>query len=195
MTDPHIPNTPGASTQSVHAGRRRDQPHHSLTTPLVQTATYTFENTGALIDFMEAKVWGDGIEREEYGRYGNPTTRAVEERLAALEGAEDALLFSSGMAAITNALLTILSAGTHVIMTDDCYRRTRQFVWTFLKRLGIESTTVPMGDYDALEAAIQPNTRLIISESPTNPYLRVLDLPRLVAIARKHRIKTFIDAT
>lgn len=195
MTDPHTNGAPGASTQSVHAGRRRAQPQHALTTPIVQTATYTFENTGALVEFMEAKVWGDGIEREEYGRYGNPTTRAVEERLAQLEGAEDALLFGSGMAAITTTLLTILSSGSHVILTDDCYRRTRQFVWTFLKRLGIESTTVPMGDYEALEAAIQPNTRLIVSESPTNPYLRCLDLPRLVAIARQHRLKTFIDAT
>jgi cystathionine gamma-synthase len=195
MPDIHSHETDGASTRSVHAGRSRRQPHHSLTTPLVQTATYTFDDTAGLIDFMEAKVWGDGMAREEYGRYGNPTTRAVEERIAALENAEDALLFASGMAAITTTLLSVLSAGTHVILTDDCYRRTRQFVWTFLKRFGIESSTVPMGDYEALEAAIQPNTRLIVSESPTNPYLRVLDLPRFVNIAQRHKIKTLVDTT
>lgn len=182
-------------TQSVHAGRARSQPQHSLNTPLVQTATYTFQDTTDLVEFMEAKCWGDGVDREEYGRYGNPTTRAAEVRLAALEGAEDALLFTSGMTAVTTAMLSMLSAGQHIIMTDDCYRRTRQFVWTFLKRFGIENTVVKMGDYAGLEAAIQPNTRLIISETPTNPYLRVLDLPRLAEIARKKRVKTLIDAT
>jgi cystathionine gamma-synthase len=95
----------------------------------------------------------------------------------------------------TNILLSMLSAGSHVIFTDDCYRKTRNFCQTFLKRLGIESTQVAMGDYEALEGAIQPNTRLIISESPTNPYLRVVDLERLVKIATRSRVKTMIDAT
>jgi cystathionine gamma-synthase len=190
----------GLLTQAVH-GRiqsRRTQANHALVTPLVQTATYTFENTADLCNFMEAKMWGTDpamAERGEYGRYGNPTVRAVEQRLAALENGGDAMLFPTGMSAITNILLSMLSAGSHVIFTDDCYRKTRNFCQTFLKRLGIESTQVPMGDYEALEAAIQPNTRLIISESPTNPYLRVVDLERLVAIARSHRIKTMIDAT
>lgn len=195
MTAIQARTTTGPSTQSVHAGRARQQPHDSLTTPLIQTATYTFADTADLTGFMQAKVWGDGAQREEYGRYGNPTVRAVEARLAALEGAQDALLFASGMAAVTATLLSILPTNSHIILTDDCYRRTREFALTFLKRLGIESTLVPMGDYDALEAAIQPNTRLIVSESPTNPYLRVLDLPRVVEIAKRHRVKTLVDAT
>ena len=185
----------GTSTQAVHGGRERQQPNNALTTPLVQSSTYTFEDTAALTDFMESKAWGDGAAREEYGRYGNPTVRAVEQRLAALEGAEDALLFASGMAAITNTLLSILPSGSHIILTDDCYRRTRQFALTFLKRLGIESSIVPMGDYDALEDAIRPNTRLIVSESPTNPYLRVLDIERVVEIAKRQRVKTLLDTT
>ncbi|MFZ0544710.1 MAG: aminotransferase class I/II-fold pyridoxal phosphate-dependent enzyme [Candidatus Promineifilaceae bacterium] len=190
----------GVATQAVH-GRlqnRRTQAGHSLITPVVQTATYTFENTADLRAFMEAKMWGTDpamAERGEYGRYGNPTVQSVEKRLAALENGGDALLFPTGMSAITNILLSMLSSGSHVIFTDDCYRKTRAFCQTFLKRLGIESTQVPMGDYESLEAAIQPNTRLIISESPTNPYLRVVDLERLVAIARRNRIKTMIDAT
>lgn len=177
---------------------RNSQPHHALVTPLVQTATYTFTDTADLCAFMEAKMWGtdpDMAERGEYGRYGNPTVRSVEKRLAALENGDDALLFPTGMAAVTNVLLSMLSAGSHVIFTDDCYRKTRQFCQTFLQRLGIESTQVPMGDFEALEDAIRPNTRIIISESPTNPYLRVVDLHRLVEIARRHRIKTIIDAT
>jgi len=190
----------GLPTQAVH-GRiqgRRALANHALVTPVVQTATYTFENTADLCNFMEAKMWGTDpamAERGEYGRYGNPTVRAVEKRLAALENGGDAMLFPTGMSAITNILLSMLSTGSHVVFTDDCYRKTRNFCQTFLKRLGIESTQAPMGDYEALEGAIQPNTRLIISESPTNPYLRVVDLERLVAIARQHRVKTMIDAT
>jgi cystathionine gamma-synthase len=190
----------GLPTQAVH-GRiqsRRPQANHALVTPVVQTATYTFENTADLCNFMEAKMWGTDpamAERGEYGRYGNPTVRAVEKRLAVLENGDDAMLFPTGMSAITNVLLSMLSTGSHVIFTDDCYRKTRVFCQTFLKRLGIESSQVPMGDFEALEAAVQPNTRLIISESPTNPYLRVVDLERLTAIARKRRVKTMIDAT
>jgi cystathionine gamma-synthase len=183
------------STRVVHAGEKRLKPHHAITTPIVQTSTYTFENTQDLIDFMEAKIWGDETEREEYGRYGNPTIAAAEAKLADLDSGQAAILFSSGMAAITTTLLTLLSAGGHVIMTDDCYRRTRQFVTKFLSRYGVEATQVPMGDYEALEAAIRPNTKVILSESPTNPYLRVLDLEKLVAIAKQHKIKTIIDST
>jgi cystathionine gamma-synthase len=192
------PLSPGPSTLSVH-GRLEDRatkPNHALITPIMQTATYTFANTADLCHFQEAKMWGGTEGRREYGRYGNPTIRAVEKRIAALENGEDALLFPSGMTAVTNTLLSILPTGSHVIFTDDCYRKTQQFCHTFLARLGITSTEVPMGDYAALEAAIQPNTRIIVSESPTNPYLRVVDLERLAAIARRHkRIKTLIDAT
>ena len=192
------PFSPGPSTLSVH-GHVEGRPanlNHALITPIAQTATYTFENTADLVNFQEAKLWGGAGGRREYGRYGNPTVRAVEKRIAALENGGDALLFPSGMTAVTHTLLSILPTGSHVIFTDDCYRKTQQFCHTFLARLGIESSEVPMGDYNALEAAIQPNTRLIISESPTNPYLRVVDLERLVAIAQRHkRVKTLIDAT
>jgi len=183
------------STRVVHAGEKRVKPHHAITTPIVQTSTYTFENTRDLVDYMEARLWGDEIEREEYGRYGNPTIAAVEAKLANLDSGEAACLFSSGMAAVTTTLLSLLSAGSHVIMTDDCYRRTRQFVTKFLARYGVEATQVPMGDYEAMEAAIRPHTKVILSESPTNPYLRVLDLKKLVAIAKKHNLKTIVDST
>lgn len=188
----------GISTRSVHGKMESRHPHahHALTTPLVQTATYTFTNTADLCNFMEAKLWGGLEGRGEYGRYGNPTVQAVEKHIAALEKGEDALLFPTGMTAVTNVLLSILPTGSHVIFTDDCYRKTRQFCNTFLKRLGIETSQVPMGDYAALEAAIRPETRVIISESPTNPYLRVADLERIATIAKQHkRIKTLIDST
>jgi cystathionine gamma-synthase len=183
------------STRVVHAGEKRVKPHHAIATPIVQSSTYTFENTRDLIDYMEAKMWGDETEREEYGRYGNPTIATAEAKLANLDSGEDACLFASGMAAVTTTLLSLLSAGSHVIMTDDCYRRTRQFITKFLARYGVEATQVPMGDYGAMEAAIRPNTKVILSESPTNPYLRVLDLEKLAAIAKKHNLKTIVDST
>lgn len=185
---------PGSSTQAVHGGRKSN-PYHAITDPIVQSATYTFEDTADLVHFMEYRLWGPVEGRVEYGRYGNPTVSAVEARLATLEGAGDAILFASGMAAITTALLALLSSGDHLVITDDSYRRTRQFCLTYLKRLGIECSIVPMGDYTALEQAIRPETRLVVSESPTNPYLRVLDLERFVAVASRRRVKTLVDST
>ena len=180
----------GPSTTAVHAGEPRPKPAHALATPIVQTATYSFASTQELIDHFEGK-----IDRVEYGRYGNPTQRIAEAKLAALEGAGDCLLFSSGMAAMTTTLFAILSRGTHVVVTDDSYRRTRQFLNQTLHRYGIEVSTVPAGDYDALEDAIRPTTRALVSESPTNPYNRIMDLARFADIGRRHRVKTVIDGT
>jgi cystathionine gamma-synthase len=157
----------------------------------VQTATYTFADTRELCEHFETR----GSGRVEYGRYGNPTQRIAEQKLSALEGAEDGLLFGSGMAAVTTALFALLSRGAHVVVTDDSYRRTRQFLNQTLHRYGIEVSTVPAGDYEAMEDALRPTTRVLLSESPTNPYNRVLDLDRVAEIARRHRVKTIIDST
>lgn len=186
---------PRLATEVVHAGEIRPFPHHALTLPILETATYTFENTTDLRQFMDARMWGLAEGRVEYGRYGNPTVSAVEAKLSVLEAGEAAILFSSGMAAVTTALLSLLYADDHIVITDDSYRRTRQFCLTFLKRWRIESTVVSAGDLEQLEGAIQSNTKVIISESPTNPYLRVMDLERLVAIAKRHKVKTLIDST
>jgi cystathionine gamma-synthase len=188
----------GSGTRVIHDGvDRKKKTEHSMTMPIVQSATYTFSDTADLSEFMHGKVWsGTTNGREEYGRYGNPTVQAVENKLAQLEGGEDAVLFASGMAALTTVLLASLPTGTHIIMTDDCYRRTRQFCETWLLRLGIETSIVPVADYDAIEAAIQPKkTRFIISESPTNPYLRLADFARVAEIGRTHKIRTMIDST
>lgn len=187
----------GPSTAAVHGGVERQNSQHTISSPIVQAATYTFADSDDLTQFMQQKVWGEGThEREDYGRYGNPSIYAVEHRLASLEGGESALLFPSGMAAITTLLLASLPSGTHVIMTDDCYRRTRQFCLTFLKRLGIETSVVPMGDYEAMVGAIIPKqTRFIISESPTNPYLRLADFERIATIGKAYKVRTVIDST
>jgi cystathionine gamma-synthase len=181
----------GPSTLAVHGGEPRSKPAHALTTPIVQTATYTWANSQELKDHFDGK----SAARIDYGRYGNPTQRIAEAKLAALDSAGDCLLFSSGMAAMTTTLFALLSRGTHVVVTADSYRRTRQFLNQTLHRYGIEVSTVPPGDYEALEDAIRPTTRVLVSESPTNPYNRVLDLERFAAIGRQHRVRTVIDAT
>jgi cystathionine gamma-synthase len=184
-----------ADTQSVHAGEDRRKPHGALTTPIVQTSTYTFRDTAEILDFMQYKAEHEKAPREEYGRYGNPTLRAAERKLAALEGAEAAVLFASGMSAITTALLALLSAGDHIVLVSDSYHRTREFALSFMGRWGIETSLAPIDDLQSLEAAIRPNTRLIFAETPTNPYLRVIDLEHLAAIARKHGMLTMVDST
>jgi cystathionine gamma-synthase len=180
----------GPSTQAVHGGEPRTKMTSAIATPIIQSATFTFANTQELSDYFEGR-----IEREEYGRYGNPTQRVAECKLAALEGAEDGLLFSSGMAAITTTLFAMTTKGAHVVVTDDAYRRTRQFLHQILRRYGVEVSTVPAGDYDRMEESVRQTTRLIFSESPTNPYNRILDLERVADIGRRHRVKTIIDST
>jgi cystathionine gamma-synthase len=185
-------------TLAVHGARSLDgpspekKPFDAVPTPIVLSATYAFASTAEIRDHFEGRV-----EREEYGRYGNPTVRSAERVLASLEHAGDAALFSSGMAAITTALLAMLKSGDHVVLGSDCYRRTRQFVEKSLSRFGIGSTLFDPGDLAALERAIVPGkTRVVLTELPTNPYLRVADLPAIAAVAKKHRgVKVLVDAT
>ncbi len=188
------PNATANKTDCVHAGEPRRRPNHTLTAAIAQTATFTFDDSNDLERYMRGE--DADPDREEYGRYGNPTVREVERRLAALEGTDDAVLFSSGMAAITSTILALTKAGDHVVLFRDCYRRTRQFVGGMLGRFGVSSSLVAPGDLDALAGTIAPNTKLIISESPTNPYLSCVDLARLASIAKAHRgLRSVIDAT
>ena len=136
-----------------------------------------------------------GKEHFEYGRYGNPTAQIAERRLADLEGAEDCVVFSSGMSAITTTILTLVQSGNHIVITDDSYKKTLEFCKSYLKQFSIGCTIVPFGDYGVLEKSIRKNTRFIFSESPTNPYLNIFDLVKLKKIASKHDILTLIDST
>ena len=187
-----LPPKISLSTRAVHAGEAAHKPHDAITTPIVNTATYVFADTATMRDHFEGR-----IEREEYGRYGNPTVRVAERKLAALDGAEDAVVFSSGMAAATTTLLGLLKTGDHIVLTSDCYRRTRQFTVSFLSRYGITATLVEPGDLAGLEAALVPGkTKVILSESPTNPYLRVADFRKLNEIKRRFgTAKLVIDGT
>jgi len=181
---------PGLSTLSVHAGEDRQKVAHAITDPIFVASTYTFANTKAVIDYIEQKQ-----PREEYGRYGNPSERVLERKLAALDGGESALVFSSGMSALVVLLLTKLNAGDEVLFFDECYHRSREFCAKHLSRFGVTTREVRACDYDALEAAVTPRTRLLISESPTNPHLSVVDLERFAEIGRRREVETLIDAT
>lgn len=186
----------GLSTQAVHAGSARVKPNHALVDPIFQTSTYTFDRMADVVAYEESHKQGHPlIDQFEYGRYGNPTVSAAEARLAALEHAGAAIQVASGMAAITYTLLHLLPAGSHVVMTDDSYRRTRQFCETYLKRYHVDCSIVPLGDYEAMQAAIRPETRALFSETPSNPYLHILDLERFAAIGKQHGVTTIIDST
>ena len=178
------------STLAVHAGEDRQKPGHAITDPIFCSSTYTFADTQSVIDFIEQK-----LPREEYGRYGNPSEKVAERKLAALEGGEAALLFSTGMSAIVGLLMTKLNSGDEVIFFDECYHRSREFCVKHLSRFGVVTKQVQACDYEAMQAAISPRTKLLVSESPTNPHLSVVDLEKFVAIGRKHGVETLIDAT
>jgi cystathionine gamma-synthase len=180
-------------TDAVHAGTPQARPGHTLAPAIAQTATYTFRDTAELSAYFEGR--DADPDRQEYGRYGNPTVLEVERRVAALDGAEEALLFASGMAAVTTAILALVKAGDHVVLFRDGYRRTRQFVTGLLARFGVTHSLVEPASLPALTEALTPRTRLIVTEIPTNPYLRCVDLGQLAAIARGASAKTLVDAT
>jgi cystathionine gamma-synthase len=178
------------STLAVHAGEERQKFGHSITDPIMCAATYTFENTQAVIDYIVEKQ-----PRGEYGRYGNPAEAVIERKLAALENGEEAILYSSGMAAIVGLLMTKLNAGDEVVFFDECYHRSREFCVKHLSRFGVVTRQVKACDYGAMESAINAQTKLLISESPTNPHLSIVDLQRFVELGRRHGVETLIDAT
>lgn len=177
-------------TQSVHAGERELKHYDAITVPIVQTSTFTFRNTRQIKLYTSKR-----LARYEYGRYGTPTQTAVERKLAALEGAEDCLLFDSGMGAVTSTLLAILSQGDHIVFTDDVYVQTMRFCTMQLPRFGIRCTVTKMGDYAALERAITKETKIVFTESPTNPYLNVIDMERMQAIRKWYKGLMIIDST
>ncbi len=180
----------GISTRAIHAGEDREHYADAITTPIVQSSTYAFKDSREVEAYTK-----EGKERFEYGRYGNPTERVAQRRLAEMEGAADCVIFSSGMSAITTTILALVESGDHIVITDDAYKKTLEFCNSYLRRFGVDCTVVPFGDYDALDQAVRAETKFIFSESPTNPYLNIFDLEKLKTIAAKHDVLTVIDST
>jgi cystathionine gamma-synthase len=177
------------STRAVHGGEDRFKYADSITVPIVQTSTFVFKDENDVREYTAGRK-----QRFEYARYGSPTSRTAELKLAELEGAEDALLFDCGMSALTCTLLTLLSAGDHLILTSDVYKKTLQFAHDDLPRFGVTTSTVEP-TVEAIAAAIRPETALIFTESPTNPYVYVVDSEKLAKVGKKAGVTVFIDTT
>lgn len=178
------------NTMMIHGERTSERQVGAIATPLVPAVAYSFPNTEEAV----STVCGEK-EGVYYGRYGNPTTRAVEERIAMLEEAEDALGVASGMAAISGALLAFLKHGDHVITTKDVYGGTHKFLTGLATRFGIACDFVDCTNLEKVERAIRPNTRVLYLETPSNPCLTVLDIEALSQVAHRHGLKVIVDNT
>ena len=174
-------------TEAVRGGIGLSKKNGPLSTPIYQTST--FEVTD-----MEEQVRATPTDHF-YTRYGNPTHTVAENAIAELEGAEAALLFASGMSAITTTVLALTKAGDHIVAQRDIYGGATKFFTQWLPKFGVEVTLVDTTDYQQHAKAIRPNTKILHLESPTNPTLRVVDLKKVAAVAKQHGITTLIDST
>ncbi|WP_077288091.1 methionine gamma-lyase [Cognaticolwellia aestuarii] len=177
-------------TQAIHSGRINDEQFGSLATPLYQTSTFIFDNAQ-----QGAERFAGEAEGYIYSRLGNPTTRQLEMRVAAMEGMEDAAATATGMGAVSGALLANLSSGDHLISSKAVYGCSFALMNHQLTRWGIEVSFVDMANPAEIEAAIKPNTKVVFLETPVNPNLAVYDLAVIGKIAQKHNIISIVDNT
>ena len=177
------------ATRAIHSGEEKHGIGAPVTTPIVRTSTFTFSSTA------EMKRWAEGRSKAYiYTRYGNPTLTVAEEKIAALEGAEAAVVTASGMAAISSALLAVLKAGDELIASLQLYGGSYRLLRDILPRLGIRVRHVG-NNLAGIENLLSKNTRVLYTESPTNPTLRLVDLRKAAAFARKHRLVSIVDNT
>lgn len=184
----------GFATRAIHAGERPDPTTHAHNTPIYATATFAFDTAAEKEDAVDRALAWDPTAYF-YSRTGNPTNRALEEKIASLEGAEDAVVSSSGMAAVASTLFAHLDAGDHLVVGDELFVITRVLWEEDLPRRNISVTAVDMTDLAAVEAAITPETRLLLFETATNPRLRVADIEAVCALAHRHGIVVIADNT
>ncbi|WDD97946.1 methionine gamma-lyase [Thalassomonas actiniarum] len=177
-------------TQAIHSGRINDEQFGSLATPLYQTSTFIFDDAKQGADRFAGEAEG-----YIYSRLGNPTTRQLEMRVAAMEGMEDAAATATGMGAVSGALLANLQCGDHIISSKAVYGCSYALMSHMLTKFGIEVTFVDMTEPENIENAIQENTKVIFLETPINPNMVVLDLAAIAAIAKKHDIISIADNT
>ncbi|MCK5251056.1 MAG: methionine gamma-lyase [Spirochaetaceae bacterium] len=170
----------GFATKSIHGGFPAENTTGALTTPIYQTATFSFDSAE-----QGGRIFSAEEEGYLYSRVGNPTTAQLEERLAILEGAEASLALSSGMGAITAALWTILKAGDHIVSSRTIYGCTHELFEFGLSRFNVDVSFVDMTDPDNVRKAMRKNTRLIFVETPANPNLILNDIEAISAIAHE----------
>ena len=169
-------------TRILHEAAARDKQTGALSVPVYHASTYH------QADIEKTPQW-------EYGRSANPTRFALEELLAALEGAAAGFAFSSGMAAVTAAITSFVNSGDHIVATRDIYGGSYRFLTGYLNRFGVTHTFVDTTDPQNVQNALLPNTKVLFLESPSNPLLKITDLEAMVGTARKRNILTIIDST
>ena len=178
------------ATLAVHAGEAPCAVTGALDTPIYQSTTFVSADSDEM-----AAVYGEEKFGYMYTRYGNPTLRALEQKVSALEGGEASLAFASGMAAISSAILGYVKVGDHVVAARSLYGAAYNFLNIKLPRFGASTTFVQSTRLEDFEKAIQPNTRLIYFESPSNPVLEIVDIAALARLGRERGIPTVIDNT
>lgn len=184
------PNFLKFDTLSLHAGQKVDPVTGARAVPIYQTTSYVFKDTNHAASLFNLETTG-----HIYSRLSNPTTAVLEERLASLEGGIGAICTASGHAALHLAIVTLMSAGSHIVCSQSVYGGTYNFLKHTMPRFGIETTFVNPQDLSAFETAIQDNTRLVISETLGNPGLEVTNIPAVAEIAHKADIPLLIDNT
>jgi len=177
-------------TQAIHSGRINDEQFGSLATPLYQTSTFIFDNAE-----QGAERFAGESEGYIYTRLGNPTTRQLEMRVAAMEGTEDAAATATGMAAVSGALLANLQCGDHIISSSAVYGCSFALMSHMLTKFGIEVSFVDMTEPENIKNEIRTNTKLIFLETPINPNLVVLDLEKILAISKEYKLISVVDNT
>jgi cystathionine beta-lyase/cystathionine gamma-synthase len=174
-------------TQVARSAADLHKKNGPMALPIYQTSTFEVTDNDE-----QLRVTGSD---SYYTRYGNPTNSVAERTVAALEGVDAALTFSSGMGAITTTIMALLKGGDHIVAQRDIYGGTHKFLSQWLPKFGVETTFVDTTDYQQHEQAIRPNTKLLYVESPTNPSIRVVDLQRIASLAKQQGLISMIDST
>jgi methionine-gamma-lyase len=184
----------GFATRAIHAGERPDPTTHAHATPIYATATFAFDTAAEKEAAVDAALEWDPTSYF-YSRTGNPTNRALEEKIASLEGAEDCVVASSGMASVASTLFAHLDQGDHLVVGDELFVITKVLWEEDLPRRGIDVTPVDMTDLAAVEAAITDRTRVLFFETSTNPRLRMPDIRALSDLGHRHGLIVVADNT
>jgi len=174
-------------TEAVRGGADLNKKDGPLSTPIYQTSTFEVTDSQRQVEVTHTDMF--------YTRYGNPTHTVAESAIAELEGTDAALLFASGMCAVTTTVLGLLKSGDHIVAQRDIYGGVTKFFTQWLPKLGIEVTLVDTNDYEQHMRAIRATTKMLYLESPTNPVARVIDLKKVAGIAKQHNLISMIDST
>ncbi|MBN9335821.1 PLP-dependent transferase, partial [Devosia sp.] len=182
------PKRRSAATQMVHGGGKRS-PFNETSEALYLNSGYSYPSSQYAEDLFLNKIPGG----HNYSRFANPTVDVFQERMALIEGAEAARGFASGMAAVTNAVMSQVRAGDHIVAAQALFGGCRYVVEDYAPRFGVESTLVDGRDPENFARAMRPNTKVVFIETPTNPTLELVDIKAVADIAHAHGAKLIVD--